>query len=518
MTRTSGAKSNLQDAKGHQGQIKSIVSKLRRLKPISHSQTLKTFDKSVVLRQSSLWPRAVAGTIMGVTSLIVLWACLAKVEEAVSAQGKLEPSGVVQPVQAPLNGVVENIYIEEGEQVNVGDVLITFNQVEALAQFESRSQIRDKLVQENGFYRAQLEGTDDDNPGVPFQLSPELVQLTSYRAALAEDIQLYQAMLQGNQPVESLSLAQQQRFRTSLAELNSRLSISALEVEQLERQLTQTQQQLSNAHRNLRVNQDILNRLKPLVERGGFSEIQYLQQEQEVSNRQTEVNTLLEEEERLMVAISQAQEQFSNTALISNEELLERIAANNNEIANIDSQLTKIILENEKQIQQIEGELSQIQQTLTYQKLRAPVGGTVFNLKANKPGYVANTSEPILEIVPEDNLVARVFITNQDIGFVKKEMRVDVRIDSFSYSEFGDIEGTLIHIGSDALPPDETFPFYRFPAEIELDTQYLPLGEQPLLLQSGMSVSANIKVRKRRVITLLSNLFIRKIDSLKSGR
>ena len=118
--------------------------------------------------------------------------------------------------------------------------------------------------------------------------------------------------------------------------------------------------------------------------------------------------------------------------------------------------------------------------------------------------YNTGASEPILEIVPEDNLVARVFITNQDIGFVKTDMRVDVRIDSYSYSEFGDIEGTLVHIGSDALPPDETFPFYRFPAEVELDTQYLPLGEQPLLLQSGMSVSANIKIRKRRVITLLS--------------
>ncbi len=113
-----------------------------------------------------------------------------------------------------------------------------------------------------------------------------------------------------------------------------------------------------------------------------------MSQEQEVSNRQTEVNTLLEEEERLLVAISQAEEQFSSTALISKEELLERIAANKNEIANIDSQLTKIILENEKQIQQLEGELSQIQQTLTYQELRAPVGGTIFNLKANQLGML----------------------------------------------------------------------------------------------------------------------------------
>ncbi|MEO0489891.1 MAG: HlyD family efflux transporter periplasmic adaptor subunit, partial [Cyanobacteria bacterium J06659_2] len=191
---------------------------------------------------------------------------------------------------------------------------------------------------------------------------------------------------------------------------------------------------------------------------------------------------------------------------------------NNNQIAQIDSQLTKQILENDKQLEEISSQIRQSQQTLSYQELRAPVEGRVFNLAANKPGYVANSTEPILEIVPEETLVARVFINNRDIGFVELDQKVDVRIDAFPYSEFGDVEGTLIGIGSDALPPDETFQFFRFPAEIALDAQSLgQVGDKPLALQTGMSVSANIKLRKRRVITLLSDLFVRKVDSLQSG-
>ena len=150
-----------------------------------------------------------------------------------------------------------------------------------------------------------------------------------------------------------------------------------------------------------------------------------------------------------------------------------------------------------------------------------PLDGQVFNLKANQPGYVANATEPILEIVPNDTLVARVFITNRDIGFVTQQfqsreepLKVDVRIDSFPFSEFGDVEGTVKRIGSDALPPDDVNPYYRFPTEIELDAQQL--GDT-LPLQSGMSVTANIKLRERRVITILSDLFVRKIDSLRSG-
>jgi len=95
---------------------------------------------------------------------------------------------------------------------------------------------------------------------------------------------------------------------------------------------------------------------------------------------------------------------------------------------------------------------------------------------------------------------------------------VDVRIDSFPYSEFGDVKGTLTHIGSDALPPDQINPEYRFPADITLDQQFIPINGQPIQLQSGMSLNANIKTRPQRVIMIFADLFTRKIDSLKTGR
>ena len=297
------------------------------------------------------------------------------------------------------------------------------------------------------------------------------------------------------------------------------MTIAGLEVEQLSRQLTQVRAQLANARDALRVNQDILNRISPLADKGAISEIQFLQQEQEVNNRQTEVDRLVEEEQRLELDIVQAEEEFRNTMIGSQDELQQRIGQNETQIANIDSQLTDTVLENENRLQEIEGQIAQLDQTLQYQELKAPVSGTVFNLQADS-GYVANTTEPIMEIVPGDILVARVFITNRDIGFVEEGMDVDVRIDSFPYSEFGDITGTLSQIGSDALPPnqEENQPFYRFPAEVELDAQSLSEeADSGLELQSGMSVTANIKTRKRRVIMIFADLFIRKIDSLKSG-
>ena len=475
------------------------------------------FDKSVILRQSPIWSRMLLWSIVGVTTFSIGWACLATIEEAVPAQGKIEPEGAVQPVQAPVGGVVSEIHVEEGERVEPGTVLVSFDQTAAQAQLDSLQEIREKLRLENQAYRATLEGTpapeDESLPPLP----TEIAQLNRNREVLVAENALYQAQLQGGS-IDSLSAAQQERLRTSQAETRTRLSVAALEVDQLARQLEQNEIQLTNAREDLTLNEDILVRLTELQNRGGLAELQVLNQEQEVKNRRAQMNSLEQERQRLQVAIIQARERLANEDAGANEELLDRIATNDNQIAQIDSELTKQVLENEKRLEEVESQIRQAQQTLSYQELRAPVAGTVFNLATNEPGYVANSTEPILEIVPQETLVARVFISNRDIGFVELNQKVDVRIDAFPYSEFGDIEGTLVAIGSDALPPDETFQFFRFPAEIELDAQSLgAIDDTPLDLQTGMSVTANIKLRKRRVITLLSDLFVRKVDSLQSG-
>lgn len=483
---------------------------------------LQPFQQGVVLQQSPWWPRAIAWGIVGVTTFGVIWACLAKFEEAVSAQGKLEPKGAVIDVQAPLGGVVKAIHIEEGETVDSGDLLIGFDQTTAQAQLESLTKIRRSLLQENQFYQALLAGAL--TPARVSQLSGRLDVPTAYatlaenRAALVEENRYYRASLDNVNSGEGLSPRQQERLRFSQLELNSRAAAAQLEVDQLERELQQNQVQLASAREVLKINQKILNDIQPLLEEGGVARVQFLRQQQDVSTSRAEAEQLAEEQARLKLAISQARERLDNTIAQTKTDLLSEISENDKRIAEIDSQFTKAIVENNKRIAEIDSQISETKVTLQYQDLQAPVSGTVFDLQAKGPGFVVQTSEPILKLVPEDSLVARVFITNQDIGFVREGMPVDVRVDSFPFSEFGDIKGQLIHIGSDALPPNDVHPFYRFPADVELNQQYLTIADKEIDLQSGMSVSANIKIRKRTVMSIFTELFTKQVESLKSVR
>jgi multidrug efflux pump subunit AcrA (membrane-fusion protein) len=118
------------------------------------------------------------------------------------------------------------------------------------------------------------------------------------------------------------------------------------------------------------------------------------------------------------------------------------------------------------------------------------------------------SSQPLMRIMPMDNsLVAKVFITSKDISYAKVGLPVDIRIDSFPFSEFGDVKGIVEWISADALPPDKTYNYYRFPVTIKLNQQALKVAnsDQPgeccrnysIKLQTGMSINANINLLDR---------------------
>lgn len=479
------------------------------------------FDQPVVLRLPHYWSRAILWTIISVSTFGIIWASVAKIEQAVPAQGKLEPQDAVKQVQTPLSGVVKEIYVKDGQHVNKGDLLLRLDPTAAKAQLTSLKKIRDTLIKENQFYGWSMSGTTRGaatKPELaPLELPKEIASLTESRKALVAENQLYRTQLNGGQGA-TLEPEQRARLQIALSELNSRVAANELEVGQLERQLDQNTVQLANAKSRLAVEQGILDKIRTLAIEGGIGQIQYLRQQQEVRTRQAEADQLIQEQGRLQLKIGQAQQQKKNTIALSQKDLTTQIATNEEKIAEIDSQLNKVIVENKKKIAEIDSQLSQTQLNLDYQELRSPQSGTVFDLKPTDAGFVANPTEPVLKIVPDDGLVAKVYLTNKDIGFVKEGMPVDVRIDSFPFSEFGDVKGELVWIGSDALPPEQVRPFYSFPAKIRLKQQSLVINNRKVSLQSGMSVSANILVRDRTVLSIFTELFTKKTESLKTVR
>ena len=177
-----------------------------------------------------------------------------------------------------------------------------------------------------------------------------------------------------------------------------------------------------------------------------------------------------------------------------------------------------IFLQEKNKLAQLKSQLKEKELVMEYREIKSPIDGIVFDLIPKEKGYVARTSETIMKIVPGGTLKASVEIDSRSIGLVGTGKKVDISIDSFPASDFGVIEGEVVSIGSDALPPNMSEgKGYRFPAVIRLDTQYLELKNgKKLPLQVGMSLTANIKLRKVSYLRLLLGTFDSKINSLKS--
>jgi hemolysin D len=464
--------------------------------------TLKSpFEQAIVLQQSKGWSRAILWGILGLAAFTVTWASVTEIEQAIPAAGKLEPEGAVKDVQTPVSGVVIESFVKDGQKVKKGDLLLKFDTTTAKAQVESQQKIRAALLQEIAFYKAQLEGRSTGDG------------LARSRDAIASDIELLRAQVNGDRT--NLSSDQQLHLRARQTGLQAKIDRTQLEAEQAQRQLQEIDVQIRSAQNNLTINQNILDRLQPLQKQGGISQVQVEKQTQEVLKYQAEIDQLRQQKKRIALDASKALEDIRATQAETADTALTQITSNNKQIAEIDTQASRVVLENQKKIAEIDAQLSQAKLTLQYQELRAPVDGTIFELKAGTPGYVASPSVPVLKIVPSNNLIAKIDITNKDIGFVQLGMPVDVRFDSFPFREFGGMQGKLSWIGSDALLPDQIHQYYRFPAKVQLDGQVLQINGREVALQSGMSVNVNIKLRKRRVINIFLDEVIKTTDSLK---
>lgn len=471
---------------------------------------------SVILERPALWSRLFVWLLVSSTASAIFWAALAKIDQTVVATGKLEPNGAVKEIKAPTGGVVREIHVKDGEAVKKDKLLITFDPTAPEADLNSLRKVRSSLIQENQFYDLATEGKK------PLVGSSDLTSLLKLRADLLSENRYYQALINGPNPkttTTEFNTNQSKLLAASRAEVRSKVTAARLQIQELEKQRSQAQEELATAKQVLTVNQGILKRITPLATgEGAISQIQYERQKQDVFTKQGDVRRLTDEVKRLAIAIDHAREDLQNTVAGSQKDILSRVAENQKKISEIDTQLSRTRLDNKKKIAEIDAQISKAVQSLQYQQIKAPVNGIVFDLQPRSPGFVVGETQAIMKIVPNDNLVASVYLTNKDIGFVREGMTVDVRVDSFPSTEFGSIKGKLISLGSDALAPTQERQFYAFPAKIELERQTLAVNGKPISLQSGMSVNTSIIVRKRPILSIMTDLFDKQVKGIESMR
>jgi HlyD family secretion protein len=482
-------------------------------------------DRSTVMRQSIVWSRNIVRTIIGSVLGILLWACLATMEEVVHTSGKLEPSAAVQDVQAPVAGTITKILIKEGERVRAGQPLLGLDDTVAASRLNALREQLESVRSENAHYTAILKDTDLGLELAAAKLPEKIAGLARDRAVLRNVGVRLQALIASpgeapesgrlrpaslDAPSDLSRLPEEERTLLREAAKDKEEKIRSLEItaRRAQSELSAAMEQLEPKQMLLQNTRKIFESYQKLLSLGGVAEVDFLERQAQMLQAEADLQRLKGLLPSLRLEKDKAEEAVVNFTTNYRRETMLSLGDNRKALAEIDSRLSKAILDNTRRISELESNLAESQSALEHHEILAPADGVIFELPFNKPGNVVATKDTVVKIVPDDELIAKLAITNKDIGFISPGQSCELEVESFPSREYGLIKSTLTFIGSDVLPPTAVRPYFAFPAKVKLETQSFSINGKTIPLQSGMAVTGKIKTRERRVIYLVLDLLL----------
>ena len=401
-----------------------------------------SFSNTVLLRKTRRPSSTLIWSLAGATALAGLWGLLAPLPETIAVAGKLEPSSPVKSIEAPVPGVVNAVLVKEGESVVKGTPLIRFDQRDARAKLQAATSIRERLVNENAIYQAIL----------------------------------------GEIPATGLTTNQRQQLSSQRQQVQG-------ENQAAQEDLARSRARVTGLRQSLATAETIAQRYRSLAGSGAASQLQLLEAQAKVDQLKSDLTAEQRDVARLE---AQASATISGNA----------------------AELRSKIEENLRQISELDKQISEARVLLSNITLTAPAAGLVFDVSVGPGSVVLGKQEkPLLKIVPQNNLQAKVYIPNNAIGFLYPGQNAQISLTAFPASDYGRLPAKVLRIGSDALTAEEQARVLGtnasglyFPATLELERQTLQAGRTTVPLQAGMSLTADIHLRNRRFISVITGL------------
>lgn len=400
--------------------------------------------------------RIILYLVLAIMIFATAWLILAKVDVVVSAQGKVIPSGEIKILKPLESGVVSKIFVKESDRVKKGDILIQI----------------DPTVTD-----ASLLSKQDD------------------LAVIDSDIALLEALI-----------SESNLSKDELNKLNSsQLSLYSSQKQILASTYEGNKAKLNSAKLDIKASESEVNRLSLLLDK-----------EEEAKARLQKVLDLIakKEYEEVSKNIINLKEQ-KDIALYrlkeSNKKLEEIIEENQKAIKTIKSSWIETSLSKEKEKRELSAQINAILFSNKTQQIKSPVDGFVGKLLIHTEGGVVSPNDNLISIVPSDApLIIKANVLNKDIGFLKLGQEVAVKIDTFSFQKYGLLHGNIIEISKDAIEDEKLGLIYEI--KIKPKSLDIKVDGEIKQLEIGMSVIAEVKTGKRRVIELFIYPIIKYMD------
>src|SRR5262249_32457299 len=365
-------------------------------------------------------------------------------------------SKVIQPYET---GVIASIHVLDGQVVRRGQILIELDPTQNRAD-------RDRAANE---YRAAKVD------------AARLRALIAGRSTFDEP--------SGDPPYIAL---QQQLLRDQLTEYQARVGAAQHLIHQRRAALGQTKENIRRLEATVPMEDERADAYKKLLEHDAATKLDFLQAEQQRIDKTQELAGQRKKLVQDAAALLEAEKNYRVTVTEFQQTKQAELSTIETKAASLSQEVTKA------------------GQKADLQRLTSPIDGVVQQLAVHTVGGVVTPAQQLLIVVPHEHPVeAEAQVENKDVGFVKEDQPVEIKVETFPFTLYGTIPGKVVSVSDDAAPIEKVGLVY--PTRVSMDRSTIQVEGKQVNLSPGMAVTVEIKTGKRRLIEYLLSPLLKSV-------
>lgn len=447
-----------------------------RLRPLTEALEDHSAEGIAILT-SEPWrfTQAMVYTMVALVVTALIWSFVGSADVIVTAQGTLQPESEVRRLYAPIDGELANLYIAEGQPVSKGDTLARLN-------------ARGAIEAAKNALEAQLKLEDAEREWRQFPEKKALMERKTAALRQAMELEEYQHAKRLSEGTSTLAEGQ----RAQLAEARTNV------------------EDARRARDAAKAEADKFSRLFALPGGGGVSQLQV---EGKKNALQAAENALRVAQSKVSELTARQSQEFTQaksqleasgqeyTKLQLQYEAAAKEVANTEEKLRLQLQTARLVADAAARIR-----FENIDKD-NFLLIVAPVDGVITDVTSTQPGDKIQANTPLGGIAPKNSRqILKIEIAEHDRAFLKEGLGVKLKFNAFPYQRYGLIEGRLDFISpATKMSPQTKQPVYE--GRVALEKDHYQIAETKYPLRYGMTATAEIVVRERRLIDLALDPF-----------
>ena len=397
---------------------------------------------------------------VGLIGIFLIWSLTARIDSSAIAMGRVVLDSDKKTIQHFEGGIIEEIFVEDGQKVKADQPLIKLSETAAKANQE--------LVKKQLFAlkvsKIRLESERDKK---------SLPDFSSMNLEYKDDLDFVK-IIEGEKSL----------FLTRKQATDEKISILQQKIKQLNNEIIAIQSQETSVRERIAFAREEANSLDELYDQGIISRSRYLELKKQMSELQGNRGEYVANIAKVRQVINESQLEIANLQTEKMNEIFKELQEVQTKIADLE--------------ERVFASSDILQRTI----IRAPQDGVVNGLKFHTKGGVIAPGGEVMQIVPQDDeLIVEVKINPQDIDVVRVGLKAKVRLSAYKSKAVPMLNGEVINVSADSFEDQATGSSY-FLAKIKISEQEIKKLKD-VALYPGMPIEGHIVTGSRTFMRYL---------------